>query len=40
MEKKLFYQNVPADTLLYLKNHSRNVQERIFLYKKGEQIWK
>jgi hypothetical protein len=36
----LFYQNVPAGTLFYLKNHSRGIQERIFLYEKGEQIWK
>jgi hypothetical protein len=36
----LFYQNVPAGRLLYLKNHSRGVQERIFTYEKGEQIWK
>jgi hypothetical protein len=36
----LFYQNVPAGTLLYLKNHSRGIQERIFTYEKGEQIWK
>jgi hypothetical protein len=36
----LFYQNVPAGALLYLKNHSRGIQERIFTYEKGEQIWK
>jgi hypothetical protein len=36
----LFYHNVPANTLLYLKNHSRGIQERIFTYEKGEQIWK
>jgi hypothetical protein len=36
----LLYRNVPAGTLLYLKNHSRGIQERIFTYEKGEQIWK
>jgi hypothetical protein len=36
----LFYRNVPAGRLLYLKNHSRGVQERIFTYEKGEQVWK
>ncbi|MDR1623620.1 MAG: discoidin domain-containing protein [Tannerellaceae bacterium] len=36
----LFYQNVPAGRLLYLKNHSRSVQERIFTYEEGKQIWK
>jgi hypothetical protein len=36
----LFYQNVPVGVLLYLKNHSRGVQERIFTYEKGGQVWK
>lgn len=34
----LVYQ-VPKNALLYLKNHSRGVQERIFLYREGKQIW-
>ncbi|MDD3038299.1 transglutaminase domain-containing protein [Bacteroides sp.] len=36
----LAYKNVPANTLLLLKNHSRGIQERIFKYEKGIQYWK
>ncbi len=36
----LSYQNVPANTLFLLKNYSRGVQERIFIYENGRQIWK
>ena len=35
----LLYKNVPTNTLLYLKNHSRGKQERIFTYENGKQIW-
>ena len=34
----LLYKGVP-NTLLYLKNHSRGKQERIFTYENGNQIW-
>ncbi len=36
----LLYRGVPKDALLYLKNHSRGSQERIFVYEKGKQIWR
>jgi hypothetical protein len=35
----LLYKNVPVNALLYLKNHSRGEQERIFTYENGKQIW-
>lgn len=36
----LLYKGVPRDALLLLVNHSRGVQERIFTYEKGKQVWK
>ena len=36
----LHYPAVPKHTLLYLKNHSRGYDERIFLYKDGKQEWR
>jgi len=36
----LVYDNVPKDCILLLKNHSNGIQERIFTYKGGRQIWK
>ncbi len=36
---KLIYNNVPAGTLLLLKDHSRGNEERIFTYKNKKQIW-
>jgi len=35
----LFYKDVPKNTLLYLKNHTRGIQERIFTYENNKQIW-
>ncbi len=36
----LCYTNVPENTLLYLKNHTRGQDERIFTYENGKQEWK
>lgn len=36
----LLYKGVPRDALLLLVNYSRGVQERIFTYEGGEQLWK
>lgn len=36
----LAYKNVPCNALLLLCNYTRGVQERIFLYEGGQQIWK
>jgi hypothetical protein len=36
----LAYSNVPVNALLLVKNHTRGVQERIFTFEKGKQIWK
>ncbi len=35
---QLIYE-VPANALLWLRNISRGNEERIFVYKKGKQIW-
>ncbi len=35
----LLYDNVPVGSLLYVRNHTRGVDERIFMYKEGKQIW-
>ena len=35
----LIFENIPSNTLLYLKNHTRGVQERIFLYKNDIQVF-
>lgn len=35
----LLYDNVPVGSLLYVRNHTRGVDERIFMYKDGKQIW-
>jgi hypothetical protein len=35
----LVYRNVPKDALLFLKNHSRGKQERIFTIENGKQIF-
>jgi hypothetical protein len=31
--------NVPVGSLLYLKNHTRGIKERIFTYENGKQVW-
>lgn len=36
----LAYKNVPCNALLLLSNYTRGVQERIFLYEGGRQMWK
>jgi transglutaminase-like putative cysteine protease len=36
----LAYSGVPVNALLLVKNHTRGVQERIFTFEKGKQIWK
>ena len=36
----LLFKNVPRGALLFLRNHTRGVQERIFTFEKGEQQWK
>lgn len=36
----LVYKNVPYGSMLLLCNYSRGIQERIFIYKGGKQIWK
>lgn len=36
----LSYKNVPVNTLLLLKNYSRGIQERIFKYEDGRQVWR
>lgn len=36
----LIYDNVPAGSLLLLRNHTRGQEERIFTYENGEQIWR
>ena len=35
----LTFNLVPQNTLLILRNHTRGKDERIFLYKNGQQIW-
>lgn len=35
----LVYENIPSGALLYLKNHTRGNDERIFTYENGRQIW-
>lgn len=36
----LVYDRVPANSLLFLKNHTKGIEERIFTYENGEQIWR
>ena len=35
----LVYRGVPRGALLWLRNLDKGVQERIFTYEKGEQVW-
>lgn len=39
MSDELFYSSCPIDALLLLRNHTRGVEERIFLYKNDQQEW-
>lgn len=34
------YKDIPKDVLLLLRNHTRGVDERIFVYENGTQVWK
>lgn len=36
----LTYNNVPQNVLLLLRNHTRGINERIFIYENGNQLWK
>lgn len=36
----LIFKDIPKNTLLLLRNHSRGKSERIFVYENGTQIWK
>lgn len=35
----IIYKNVPKNALLWLRNHARGWDERVFLYRDGKQIW-
>lgn len=35
----LIYNDVPKQTLLLLRNHTKGVEERIFTYEDGRQVW-
>lgn len=35
----LIFDNVPENSLLWLRNHSRGKEERIFSYENGKQVW-
>lgn len=35
----LTYDNVPAEAVLWLRNLTKGVEERIFIYKEGRQVW-
>lgn len=37
--KYIIYKSVPISALLWLKNHTRGWDERVFLYRDGKQIW-
>lgn len=36
----LVYHDIPKNVLLLLRNHTRGVDERIFTYEKGKQLWR
>ncbi|MEY8687458.1 transglutaminase-like domain-containing protein [Bacteroides sp. AN502(2024)] len=36
----LVFRDIPVNTLLLLKNHTRGQEERIFIYENGTQLWK
>jgi hypothetical protein len=35
----LSYENAPINALFWLRNHTAGVEERIFTYENGEQVW-
>jgi len=36
---ELVFDDVPSGALYLLRNHTRGVEERIFTYENGEQVW-
>lgn len=36
----LVFRDIPVNTLLLLRNHTRGLDERIFIYENGSQLWK
>lgn len=36
----IVYRSIPKDILLLLRNHTRGMDERIFVYENGIQVWK
>lgn len=36
----LVFQGIPVNTVLLLRNHTRGLDERIFIYENGVQLWK
>ena len=36
----LVFRDIPENTLLLLRNHTRGLDERIFIYENGTQLWK
>ena len=38
-KQALVYRNVPANALLWLQNHTKGQEERIFTYENAKQIW-
>lgn len=36
----LIYRDIPVNSLLLLRNHTRGLDERIFTYENGDQVWK
>lgn len=40
LSDSLVWKGLPDDALLLLVNHTRGVQQRIFTYEKGEQVWR
>ena len=38
-EYSLIYDHVPSGALLLLKNHTKGIEERPFIYRNGRQIW-
>lgn len=36
----LVFRDIPENALLFLRNHTRGLDERIFIYENGSQLWK
>lgn len=39
-DEVLVYDEVPSNSLLFLKNHTKGREERIFTYENGKQVWR